>query len=303
MALTNSCNHTSDPELELISSKVFTHYPSASAIEYNEGKLYVFGDDAPFMLITDSLFESIDSVHYLSDTSYRMSKETKADIESATLFESGGKKFMYAMGSYSDSMRKEVFQFDLDNLNMSLEFKNRDLFTDPPVKELNIEGLCKVKERLVMSNRANTTHRVNQFIITSDFDFRSQKIIKDDIHVINVQLPLQSVAGISGLCYYSKKDILFFTASEEDTPSASQDGTINDSYLGWIENFSEKIKNPKISPTHLLKLSESDRRFIKQKIESVCIEKVSGQDYFLFLAADNDNGQSTLFRVRLHLPD
>ena len=303
MALTNSCNHSSHPELELLSSKVFTQYPSASAIEFNEGKIYVFGDDAPYMLVTDTLFDIKDTVHYLSDTSYRMPKESKADIESATIRESGGRKILYAMGSYSGPLRKEVFLFDLENLSMPLEFKNRDLFTDTAVKELNIEGLCMVKERLVMSNRANTTHRVNQFIITSDFDFRSQKIIKDDIHVINVQLPLQSVAGISGLCYYSKKDILFFTASEEDTPSASQDGTINDSYLGWIENFSEKIKNSKISPTHLLKLSESDRRFIKQKIESVCLEKVSGQDYFLFLAADNDNGQSTLFRVRLHLPD
>src|SRR5690349_12255279 len=85
MALTNSCSNSNHPELELLSSKVFTHYPSASAIEYNKGKIYVFGDDSPYMLVTDTFFNIIDSVVYLNDTSYRMSKETKKDIESATI--------------------------------------------------------------------------------------------------------------------------------------------------------------------------------------------------------------------------
>src|SRR5689334_11379270 len=81
MALTSSCREKS-PELKLLTEKVFPNYPSASAVEYYEGKVFVFGDDAPYLLILDTQFSILDTVHYLPDTAYRISKETKADVES-----------------------------------------------------------------------------------------------------------------------------------------------------------------------------------------------------------------------------
>ena len=60
-------------------------FPSASAIEYNQGKIFVLGDDAPYLLALDTAYKTLDTVHYINDTSYRIAKNLKPDIESATI--------------------------------------------------------------------------------------------------------------------------------------------------------------------------------------------------------------------------
>ena len=110
-----------------------------------------------------------------------------------------------------------------------------------------------------------------------------------------------NIIGVSGLYYVEEKDLLLFTASEEDTPNALDDGKISDSYLGFIEKFSAKMEDKTITPNQLIKLSTINKIFIKQKIESVCVEKITGDEMILHLVADNDNGESRLFKVRMIL--
>jgi hypothetical protein len=99
----------------------------------------------------------------------------------------------------------------------------------------------------------------------------------------------------------AEKDLLLFTASEEATTSAYEDGAIGDSYLGWINNFSEAWKSAAVVPTKVLKLPTFHPAFQHQKIESVCVESQQGRRYLLHLAADNDNGKTVLFKVALTL--
>jgi hypothetical protein len=99
----------------------------------------------------------------------------------------------------------------------------------------------------------------------------------------------------------AEEDVLLFTASEEATTSAYEDGAIGDSYLGWIANFTEAWKGNVLMPTEILKLPAFHQAFHQQKIESVCVEKQQGGRYLLHLAADNDNGKTVLFKVALTL--
>ena len=95
--------------------------------------------------------------------------------------------------------------------------------------------------------------------------------------------------------------MLLFTASEEDTPNAMEDGAIHDSYIGWIKNFSKKMNAKNIYPDQMINLSTVNTIFKKRKIESVCVERMNNTAAILHLAADNDNGKSQLFKMKLRL--
>jgi hypothetical protein len=50
-----------------------------------------------------------------------------------------------------------------------------------------------------------------------------------------------------------------------------------------------------------LNLVEADPAFITQKIEGICLEHLDGDQLILHLVADNDGGESRLFKVSLSL--
>ena len=51
----------------------------------------------------------------------------------------------------------------------------------------------------------------------------------------------------------------------------------------------------------MIKITPVDKRFTKQKIESVCVERFDKNEFILHMVADNDNGTSGLFKMRLKL--
>ena len=105
--------------------------------------------------------------------------------------------------------------------------------------------------------------------------------------------------GVSGLAYSAKTDKLLITVSTEDTRNNIDDGTIGKSYLWIVDNISAKKKWKAINPNTIIDLEEVDSRFKGQKIESVCILQEDEKSFTLLLAADNDNGSSTLFTLSL----
>jgi hypothetical protein len=160
-------------------------------------------------------------------------------------------------------------------------------------EEINIEGTAVVGELLVFANRANLKTKKNHLIFWN----RKDKAVAKEII-----LPVTTgIAGISGLHYIPEKDLLLFTASEENTENALDDGDIGASYLGWIEDFSKKTNKTGLTTDGFLDLPATDKRFLHQKIESACLEKIRENVLRLHLAADNDNGRSELFTVDLRL--
>ena len=237
--LIGSCR-PSLPQLELINSKILTSFPSASAIVYDQGKFFIFGDDAPYLLITDSSYQKLDTIRFIADTGYRLSKQTKPDIESATIVSVNNKKYLNAFGSFSTGNRMEIYSFPLDDVHSYLRI-NYATFAQQlkEIPELNIEGISSVKSKLVMANRANNTHKINKLIIADSIFYEYKTSITT---IIDLQLDNKNIIGISDLCYIKEKDILLFTASEEDTPNAIEDGVVGDSYLGWFKDFSKKME-------------------------------------------------------------
>jgi hypothetical protein len=295
-ALTISCKQQG-PQVRLHASVTLAQFPSASAIEYDDGRLYLFGDDAPYLLVLDTQFHAVRKLRYLDDTSYRIPKETKADVEAVTIHKHRNKRQLVAFGSWSAPSRRSVFTFPLP---LSPPFSQQPLplpFLEG-IKEWNIEGAASVGNQFVLANRANTTTRVNHLIIIPAAGVTTPGIVK----AIRLSLPASRMTtGISGLYYDVSRDLLLFTASEEDTPNAIADGAIGDSYLGWITNFRAKMRSAGLSPQGLINLSQNNPAFKGQKIESLCVGNSTRHEMTVYLAADNDNGQSKLFKISLRL--
>lgn len=293
----NSCKEQ-EITVQLLTSKVLQHFPSASAIEFHDNKFYVFGDDASYLLVLDTNYLMVDSISYLRDTAYRISKDVKPDIEASTLLNFGDQTYLYGFGSMSTKKRKLVYAFPLDSLKGFIK-TNYSTGTSNKIKEWNIEGAAFVNDQLLFVNRANQTNKDNYIILET---FISNKPKDSVLKILKIDLPQkQLVAGVSGLHYISEMDLLLFTASEENTPNAYEDGAIGNSYLGFIKNFSKKMFRNSVKPDGFINLSASNSAFKNQKIESVCLQSIIDNKLMLHLVSDNDNGQSSIFKLQVAL--
>lgn len=301
--MTFSC--TKNVQLSLLEHKILKSFPSGSAIEFNNNNIYLLGDDAKYMLVLDTSYNFIDSIHYfhdIPDTNFRISKENKPDIESATLLTYGDNVYLYAFGSLSTINRKGFYSFPLNPPGKYIlgEYSLPEI---EKISEWNIEGAAVIKDLLVFVNRANQSSRKNHIIITNSYQTNknSQTDSLGSYTVIEIILPDgQLIKGISGLYYYENMDILFFTASEENSYDAISDGSIGDSYVGWFMDFSRKLKRSELKPDHLISLNKVDPLLIQKKIESICIQELKNHPYLIIhLVADNDNGETELFKLSL----
>jgi hypothetical protein len=296
MVLTSNCSP--DPfVLELQAVKHLPHFPSASGIEYSNQRFYLFGDDAAYALVLDTAFIPLDTIRYNRDTLYRVAKERKDDLESAALMHLQGTTSVVAFGSLSTTNRQTAFSFPLHDPHrfkpIPLSGLTQALHN---IKDLNIEGAAVVGSKLVLANRAHQQQRVNELAVLGIGEPQ-----RDGAVLIKVRLKQTKLgAGISGLYYLAAKDWLLFTASEEATANTYADGAIGNSYLGWIDRFSKQLQQQTAIPDAFIPLQTVDERFHNQKIEGICVMHSNEKGTTLVLAADNDDGKSTLFKVTLY---
>lgn len=259
------------------------------------------GDDATYLLVLDKELKLSDSIPLISYADDRLPKELKPDLEASTLFRIDNTSVLMLIGSGSFEGRNKGIKYEIvsgDSSSFSLE----QLFVQlkqSGVEELNIEGACNIKDKLVLANRGHKTYPFNHLIITDESLWNKPNGFH--LKIIEILAPDNSSSynGISGLCYSEKYDQLIMTISTEDTRSSYEDGTIGKSYLWIINRISEKMNNSRISPERVIDLETTDLLFKGQKIESAAIIGESDSRYKLALVADNDDGSSKLFIMEI----
>ena len=294
MALINK--ESAAQKIKLLRKTHLTDYPSASSLEFYKEKLYVVGDDAASMWILDKEHRFLDSIILFPSNEKRINAAIKADLESSTIVSKNNKTYLVLFSSFSTTYRNKIIFIDLETPKNSARqiVSNLD---NVAVQELNVEGTTAINNNLILSNRANTTHTSNSFIITT---IDSSGFNKDNKTLIVVFPKKKKIIGISGITYVKEKDMMLFTASTENTPNAYSDGEIGSSYIGYIKNISKKLNTGSVKVTKLISISKYLTEQSAQKIESITVESINGKKAIIHLAADNDNGESTLFKLRLN---
>ncbi len=280
----------------------FDHYPSASGIEYFNNQFYIIGDDAKELLITDSNLFTTDSIRLYSFSEKRIPKPLKADLEAISVVSDDHHSKLLILGSGSlspyrntgwliDLLTKKADSTRLDTFYRRLKAEGLD--------EINIEGVCAVPGSIILCNRGNKTYPKNFLVIAKKEFWKDQLQSPFTLIQIGANADSATFNGVSGAAYAARSDQLILTVSTEDTRNSMEDGAIGKSYLWIVTNISSKKKWTAINPNKIIDLEKMDQRFKGQKIESVCVNAETKNVLQLVLAADNDNGSSTLFRLEL----
>ena len=272
-------------------------YPSASAIEFYDGKLYLMGDDATDLFVLDTNLNIVDSIPIIPYPGNRIPKDIKPDLEASALY--GDDLFLLGSGSLPTrnfGLKYNLKTKDIDSINLEpLYLKIKEL----GIKQINIEGSCFISGKLILVNRGNKGRPENHLIITDQKFWTNDSSFQISIIPFEAQKDTALFKGISGLCYTKESDRLILTVSTEDTRNNYTDGAIGKSYLWIINNFSNKLNSNTIRPDRIIDLEEIDLRFKGEKIESAAVIGETTNFIHLVLVADNDDGSSTLFRFSL----
>jgi hypothetical protein len=216
------------------------------------------------------------------------------------LINENNKDYLVAFSSFSAPNRNKILVVDIKSKGRKKKFMLSAPIKNKAIKELNIEGSTLINGKLILSNRANNTTKINHLIITR-FDL-DKGIEHKNIHTIRLRLPQNKmIIGISSITYLQSNDMLIFAATTENTADARSDGEIGNSYIGYIKNISAKLNLSVITIDAFISISKFLKKDSPQKIESVVVEEQINDELIIDLAADNDNGESTLFKLRWKL--
>lgn len=277
--------------------RIISGYPSASGIETLDDKLYVIGDDANNLLILDKDLQVVDSIRLYQYPEKRIPKSIKADLESVILTRD---KQLILLGSGSLSpFRDKAWLINpatkqKDSIDLGVFYHN---LGTSGLKEINIEGACAVPGSIILANRGNKGYPKNYLVVTNPEFWRSQVTAPVSLILAGGSADSSLFNGISGLCYAPRSDRLILSVSTEDTRNAMDDGAIGKSYLWIIKNFTSKKRWKAVNPDQVIDLQSVDASFRGQKIESVCVTKETRNFLYIVLAADNDNGSSSFFKM------
>lgn len=286
--------------ITLLKTTYLEDYPSASGIEYCNGKLYIMGDDATHLLILNTDHQPIDSVRIFQHNDKRIPYTVKPDLESLTISNYKGINYLIATPSFSNEKRNTLYAFPLTDIKHYQTFVTStpiSILKQIGIQEPNLEGAAIVKKHIIVSNRANFSQPVN-YLVRIPIKNRALKNSTDWKKAAVVLPPTDSTIGISGLAYWSVTDWLLFTASTEATTSATADGAIGQSYLGYFSNFSKQTSKVSVTPDKLINLSQ-ELNIGHQKVEGICVESQTGNVMILHFVTDNDDGRSILYKAQL----
>ena len=289
--------------ITLLKFLLLSEYPSGSAISYYNDQLYIIGDDANTLLVLDSNYQQVLTVPFFQYEEKRIPKAQKADLETAVILDTDGRKNLLALGSAATRERELIVMYPLDTANSQPTYIPYTSFIQrlQQIPEINIEGATLARNHFILSNRGNESNPVNYLIITTPDFWTQQEHAPIHISKLHIPFTLPGFAGVSELCYIEQEDVLLVLLSSEATGNAYDDGAIGDSYIGWVNHFSQQLTVGDISLDGITNLSEVDPAFEGEKMEGICLAAVKNNEWYLHLVADNDKGESKIFYIKMAL--
>lgn len=288
-------------------SVLLEYLPSGSAMAVVQEKIFIAGDDSPFLFRLNSRFELL-TKHLLLENFAgpdRIPKASKPDFESMAEEASPGGTVLYIFGSGSKTPERDQMLYvpllepDRQQAYLLTSLYNRLAALQGGGREnLNLEGAFIYEEKLYLLNRAG-----NQLVSVFLKEFKEHlqgTRSADDLALTGTsyQLPGSSKvqAGFSGACTLPGTSKIIFTATMEDTDNWFDDGEILGSYMGLLDL--QQQSEGELLEAELLKTNENTP--LAEKIESVAFHGFyDNGDLKLLAVSDNDDGTTRLFEVRL----
>lgn len=284
-------------QIQLQQHRYLPHYPSASAAAWYKGVLYVMGDDAPAILTLNKKLQVKRQLPAFAYPGKRIPYALKPDIESAVIIPEGRNHTLWLLPSFATAARNKAVRLEIDFSGATPSVLTLEPFSTG-LAVTNIEGAAFIKGMLLMANRANSGAPVHYLLA---FDLAKQVLPHKPVQQYTVALPpTPEGVGISGMEYLDQQDMLLLTVTTETKATTTADGTIGPSYLAIVRKASRQLQWGKtIEAAILIPLDPVLQQHKPMKIESVTVIKHKKRSSILVLTADNDDGTTHLFRVKL----
>ena len=294
--------------LTILNRKTLDEIPSASGIEIIGDKLFIMGDDSPWLFKLDDRFEiegKIQITDILPDSGNKIAKALKPDLEAMAFIELNGHNELFLFGSGSKSPERDVLiRVNVDHLHAVKKhslvefYKNLRNALGLTKDEINIEAAAVLSKILYLFNRGkNKVVRVNM----NDFiSYLEGNEAIPSFEFFSVKLPALNgrEAGFSGATCIPDSQQIIFTASIENTPNWIDDGEILGSFLG---TFSVTTLKNSFAPDCIV-IKDDRNNTSKIKVESVAVRRRISADCFqLCLVTDNDSATSEIIEAELKL--
>ena len=304
-----ACESGEKMNASLENSVTLYDIPSASGIEFLDGKYWLIGDNSPWLFGVNDAFEvaekhSIFSMDFTENGTIPKSK--KHDFEAMTALNWEGDSALFIFGSGSKTNR---FQGVLVKMNNALrpsiatqKFDLTDFYSTILEKaklkegELNIEAAAVLGDHLFLFNRGKNkliSLKVKHFI---DYLSGTRETIK--IKVKTIDLPeIDGIrAGFSGATADEKFQRIVFTASVENTADWVADGEVLGSFIGVLDLHS--LKNHAAPKCVLIK---NKQEILRIKAESITLQESSENSFRCLVVTDSDGGKSELLKLKVQL--
>lgn len=286
---------------QLIKIVNIPNYPSGSGMVAYKNNFYLIGDDAAALWKLDTTYKKTGQIDLYTTSEKRIPKNVKEDLEAMTIMQKADSAFLILLGSGSTAIRQQGWEINLETLQkrklaLSVFFNRLKM---EGIKEINIEGITATEQGFILANRGHFDYQMNYLIFTSRDFYTNQQEAPISIVKFGFQ-KAPDFLGISGLCYSQKSGHLYGTLSAENTDSNYADGAIGSSSVFILKDVLQKQKLTAVNPDTQIDLSAISEKFAHQKIESLAILKEENKLVKFLLAADNDNGKTSLFEIEIN---
>lgn len=302
------CSNEQSGELEIIIKKQadVAAIPSASGLEWYDGKIFAVSDDSPwlFELNEDWELQSKLTLREYPLVDGRVPKALKPDYEALTTDEdrivvlgSGSKSPTRDFGYIIDLNTMDFVELVLTDFYIHL----RELAGIPADKEINIEAIAATDEDFLIFHRGNNSQNVAFELEKDDFYeyFLGSETDFPEIEVLQFTLPSIEtfVSGFSGASYIDELEALLITSSVEATGDAYNDGEILGSFIAYIP-LSDFEDGGDL--TNVFQPIMVDGEYLITKMESISVKEINEDGSLQVTAAsDNDTGVSEFFELLL----
>lgn len=286
-------------ELTVLNRRTLDGVSAASGIEILEDRIYIVGDNTPWLYQLNDTFQVTHKFQIASDSGMVdgvIPKNFKPDFEATALIGWNGKPALLVFGSGSKSPEREF----LVSLNpdtgqqvqtwpMGNVYKAARKTAGLKKKDFNIEAAVATATDLYLFNRGE--NQIFQYRLDEFLQMLESGTAAPPTGIYPVQLPaIRGIrSGFSGAALIPGENKILFTASVENTENWIDDGEILGSFVGVID-----LAALHGHPAPECRQLKENGRPMTVKIESVAVQRVSPEAIRLLLVADSDDGKSEL---------
>ena len=305
----HACNSGEKMNAKIENSETLHEIPSASGIEFLDGKYWLIGDNSPWLFEVNDVFEVAEK-HLIFSMDFTengtIPKSKKHDFEAMTALNWEGDSALFIFGSGSKANR---FQGVLVKINSALhptmetqKFDLTDFYSKILEKaklkdgELNIEAAAVLGDHLFLFNRGKNkliSLKVKHFI---DYLSGTRETIKIKVKTIDLPDIGGIRAGFSGATADEKFQRIVFTASVENTADWVADGEVLGSFIGVLNL--QSLKNH-AAPKCVLIINKQE--ILRIKAESIALEESYENSFHCLVVTDSDGGKSELLKLKVQL--